>query len=139
MLTQFLLDTNVLSEPLKAKPNQKLMDRLLANDTALAVAAPAYHEIVFGYLALPDSKRKRSIEAYVRKEVEKKLLILAYDRPAAKWHAMERSRLRKIGRMPPFADGQIAAIAAVNNLTLVTRNVRDFQHFQDLTVEDWFD
>jgi predicted nucleic acid-binding protein len=34
-------------------------------------------------------------------------------------------------------DGQIAAIALLHNLTLVTRNVRDFAHFAGLNVEDW--
>jgi tRNA(fMet)-specific endonuclease VapC len=42
------------------------------------------------------------------------------------------------GRVPPFVDGQIAAIAAVNGLTLVTRNVRDFRRFAGLPVVNWF-
>jgi tRNA(fMet)-specific endonuclease VapC len=43
------------------------------------------------------------------------------------------------GQTPAYCDGQIAAIAAVNNLTLVTRNINDFQHFQDLKLENWFE
>ena len=139
MAAQFLLDTNVLSEPLKPQPNQTVLERLITNGDALAVAATAYHEIVFGYLNLPDSKRKRGIEAYVRQEIEKKLLILPYDQPAAQWHAMERARLKRMGKTPPFIDGQIAAIAAINNLTLVTRNTSDFQYFQDLQIANWFE
>ena len=38
--------------------------------------------------------------------------------------------------MPPFADGQIAAIAAVNDLLLVTRNTADFAYF-GIEIEDW--
>lgn len=139
MAAQFLLDTNVLSEPLKPRPNQNVLDRLLANDNALAVATIAYHEIVFGYLDLPDSKRKRAIEAYVRQEIEKNLLILPYDQAAARWHAMERARLKQMGKTPPFLDGQIAAIAATNNLILVTRNTSDFKDFQDLQMTNWFE
>lgn len=139
MLAQFLLDTNVLSEPLKPEPNPKVLDLLLANSKVMAVATTVYHEIVFGYSKLPDSKKKRGIEAYVRQDIEEKLLILPYDRDAAKWHAEERARLCKIGKSPPYVDGQIAAIAAVNNLTLVTRNVNDFQYFQDLKIENWFE
>jgi transposase len=48
-----------------------------------------------------------------------------------KWHAQER------GRPPSAADGQIAAIASVNDLTVVTANVKDFRRFKDLVVEDW--
>jgi tRNA(fMet)-specific endonuclease VapC len=139
MAVQFLLDTNVLSEPLKPRPNQNVLDRLLANDNALAVAATVYHEMVFGYLNLPDSKRKRAIEAYVRQEIEKKLLILPYNQTAARWHAEERARLKHVGKTPPFLDGQIAAIAATHNLTLVTRNTSDFEDFQDLQIANWFE
>ena len=139
MLAQFLLDTNVLSEPLKLEPNPKVLDLLLANSKVMAIATAVYHEIIFGYLKLPDSKKKRGIEAYVRQDIEEKLLILPYDKTAAKWHARERARLGKIGKPPPYIDGQIALIAAVNNLTLVTRNVNDFQHFNDLKIENWFE
>jgi tRNA(fMet)-specific endonuclease VapC len=41
------------------------------------------------------------------------------------------------GETPPFADGQIAAIARVNELTLVTFNDADFQRFRGLRVVNW--
>lgn len=126
IFAQFLLDTNVLSEPLKPKPNPKVLELLAANSNVMDVPATAYNEIVFGYAKLIDSKRKLAIEAYVYREVEGKLLILPYDRLAAKWHAMEQARSRRIGKTPPSLDGQIAAVAATNNLTFVTRNVKDF-------------
>jgi tRNA(fMet)-specific endonuclease VapC len=62
---------------------------------------------------------------------------LAYDARAAEWHARERVRLEAAGRPMPYADGQIAAIAMVNGLTLVTANVRDFRRVDGLRVEDW--
>lgn len=65
--------------------------------------------------------------------------ILPYDRDVALWHAEERARLTLQGRTPPFVDGQIAAIAIVNNLTLVTRNTGDFADFAERTVENWFE
>jgi tRNA(fMet)-specific endonuclease VapC len=64
---------------------------------------------------------------------------LPYDERAATWHAIERDRLTKQGKTPPHLDSQIAAIAVVNRLTLVTRNVADFDAFQDLLIENWFD
>jgi tRNA(fMet)-specific endonuclease VapC len=64
--------------------------------------------------------------------------VLPYDEHAASWHARERARLTKRGKPPSFVDGQIAAVAAVNGLTLVTRNVRDFVAFA-VRVESWFD
>jgi tRNA(fMet)-specific endonuclease VapC len=64
--------------------------------------------------------------------------VLPYDRRAADWHARLRALLVNEGRTPPYVDGQIAAIAAVNGLTLVTHNVTDFTASDGLSVEDWF-
>jgi tRNA(fMet)-specific endonuclease VapC len=55
------------------------------------------------------------------------------------WHARERARLSKIGKTLAFADGQIASIAAANDLILVTNNVADFQYFDNLKIDNWFD
>lgn len=63
--------------------------------------------------------------------------VLDYDREAADWHALERARLSSIGKTPPFVDGQIAAIAFVNDLILVTSNLRDFEGFRGLQVQSW--
>jgi tRNA(fMet)-specific endonuclease VapC len=49
----------------------------------------------------------------------------------------QRARLVSTERTPPFIDGQIAAVAATNGLTLVTANTADFQHFAGLHVIDW--
>ncbi|MGK7882028.1 MAG: hypothetical protein AB4060_18295 [Crocosphaera sp.] len=43
-----------------------------------------------------------------------------------------------MGKTPAFVDGQIAAIAYTNQLILVTNNVSDFQDFQGLQIENWF-
>ena len=65
--------------------------------------------------------------------------VLPYDNAAAEWHARERARLEKRGERPSFVDGQIAAIAVTQSLVLVTRNVRDFDRFEDLELENWFE
>lgn len=135
---RFLLDTNILSEPLKPQPNEQVLTSLTEYSQFLAIAAVTYHELQFGCYLLPDSQKKRTIEIYLREEVERKLLILPYETAAAQWHAAERARLTQLGRTPPYADGQIAAIATVNNLTLVTRNESDYQDFQRLKIENWF-
>lgn len=64
--------------------------------------------------------------------------ILPYDEAAARWHGQEQARLARLGRTPAFIDGQIAAIAKVNGLVLVTRNLKDFENFTELSVENWF-
>jgi tRNA(fMet)-specific endonuclease VapC len=49
----------------------------------------------------------------------------------------ERARLEGLGKPAPYVDGQIAAIASINDLTLVTLNIKDFARFKDLAVETW--
>ena len=53
------------------------------------------------------------------------------------WHAVERARLEAAGKTTPFIDGQIAAIASVNDLVLVTANKADFRGFRGLRVQSW--
>ena len=50
---------------------------------------------------------------------------------------MERARQEGLGRLAPFVDGQIAAIAAVNGLDLVTSNTSNFAAMKGLKVENW--
>ena len=51
---------------------------------------------------------------------------------SAEWYAKQRVRLKAQGKIPAYANGEIASIAAVNNLTLVTRNTDDFSDFKGL-------
>ena len=67
------------------------------------------------------------------------LQVLAYDQVAADWYAKERASLQRQGLTCAYADGEIAAIAVTQKLTLVTRNIQDFQTFQNLTLQNWFD
>lgn len=133
----YLLDTNVLSEPIKAMPDRQVMAMLQRHQHAMVTAAPIWHELRYGCLRLPASQKRQLLEAYLEDVVWRNLDILPYDERAAEWHAEERARLTALGQTPPFVDGQIAAIAAVNGLTLVTRNAADFSTFKDLEVEVW--
>ncbi len=134
---RYLLDTNVLSEPLRPVPDERVLRRLAEAADGVATAAPVWHELRFGRDRLPAGRKRRAIDEMLRL-LEQALVVLPYDEHAASWHARERARLTKRGKPPSFVDGQIAAVAAVNDLTLVTRNVRDFVAFA-MRVESWFD
>jgi tRNA(fMet)-specific endonuclease VapC len=137
-VSRYLIDTNILSEPLKPQPNPTVMEKMQLYSEEIAIASVTWHEILFGCYRLSPSKRRTIIEEYLKESVLPNLPILEYDTKAADWHASERARLIAIGQPPAFADGQIAAIAAVNDLILVTRNVSDFTNFQNLRIENWF-
>ena len=136
-MNKYLLDTNILSEFLKPKPNECLISKMAIYKNQYATATIVIQEMVFGYQCLPVSKRRLEIERYVQNIINS-TEILPYTLESAIWHGEERARLSKLGKVVAFADGQIAAIAKVNHLILVTRNVVDFQYFSDIEVENWF-
>ena len=137
MTLRFLLDTNIVSEPLRPRPNSRLLQRLHLHQAEVAVAAVVWHELWFGCQRLPPSAKRTAIEAYLNEVVAVTMPVLPYDERAAEWHAAERARLTAAGKAPAFVDGQIAAIAAINALTLVTLNMPDYREFSELSVTDW--
>ena len=137
MTFQYLLDTSVVSSPISRTPNPDIVRGIEIHETECVIAAPVWHELTFGCQRLPRSKRRNALEAYLYEVVQASFPILPYDESAAAWHGLERARLQSLGRTVPYADGQIAAIAQVNALTLVTINIKDFIHFKGLKVEDW--
>lgn len=134
---KYLLDTNVVSEPLRPVPSAGISERLVRHAGEMAIPAPVWHEIRFGCARLPRSKRRNAIERYIEDVVRVSFPVLDYDQDAAEWHALERARLSALGITASFVDGQIAAIAYVNDLVLITANTRDFQHYTDLEVRSW--
>ena len=137
MSLRFLLDTNVVSEPPRPAPNPGVLRKLTKYEGMVGIAAVVWHEMLFGLERLPPSRRRRDIENYLLRVVLKTMPILAYDAAAAEWHARQRARLVGMGKTPAYPDGQIAAVAKVNNLILVTANRAHFEPFDDLAIEDW--
>ena len=136
MPLQYLLDTNVISETMLPDPDPQVRARIVTAARSVAAAATTWFELAKGLRLLPEGKRRRHIQTAL--ENIKWLDILPYDGAAATWHAEQHASLARIGKTPPFLDAQIAAVAAVNGLVLVTRNVRDFRYFEGLRVESWF-
>ena len=134
---KYLLDTNVLSEAVKADPNRKVMAMLERHQDEIATAAPVWHELLFGCLRLPVSRKRDMIETYLENVVLRNMDILPYDERSAEWHAQQRAKLSMQGKVPSFVDGQIAAIAWVHDMILVTRNTHDFKSFEDIRVLNW--
>jgi len=134
---RYLLDTNIVSEPLRPSPSRTLLRRLASHEGETAIASVVWHELQFGCARLPPSRRREAIGRYLEDVVLASFPILDYDREAAEWHARERARLEASGKTPSFVDGQIAAIACVHELALVTGNRADFRGFRGLRVEGW--
>jgi tRNA(fMet)-specific endonuclease VapC len=134
----YLLDTNIVSETENVPANAQVVEMLGRYRGQMALASVSWHELLYGYHRLPESRRKERIGYFIEHTVRPYFPILPYDELAADWFARERARLVGMGRPPSYADGQIAAISAVHRLTLVTRNTADFAIFTGLSVENWF-
>ena len=137
-MLRYLLDSNVASDPAKREPDSNVSRSLLLHTGEMAICAPVWHEMRYGLARMPGS-RQRAIVADYLDRVAVQLPILPFDASAAQWYAAERARLEALGRPRAFVDGLIAAVAATRGLTLVTRNVRDFEGYQGLRVVNWFE
>ncbi|MBD2144282.1 type II toxin-antitoxin system VapC family toxin [Sphaerospermopsis sp. FACHB-1194] len=138
MSLKYLLDTNILSEAKRPLPNEKVMAKLRLYRQETATASVVIHEMLYGCLRLPVSKKRQDIEDYINNVILAQLPLFDYTLQVAQYHAQERVRLSKVGKSPAFIDGQIASIAVTNDLILVTNNVADFQDFDGLQIENWF-
>jgi tRNA(fMet)-specific endonuclease VapC len=136
-VTRFLLDTSTVSAVLWKQPDAGVLARLGEHGGECAIGAPVWHELQFGVRRLPRGKRRASLEAFLEEVVRATLPILPYGERAAEWHADERARLERAGKVVPFVDGQIAAIAVTSGLPLVTANPADFQWFKGITIHNW--
>ena len=137
MTLRYLLDTSIVSAPVSKRRDPAILERLSERGRECAIAAPVWHELTYGCRRLAKAKRRAALESYLRDVVRGPFPILPYDEAAATWHGEERARFEALGRTAPFVDGQIAAIAQVHGLVLVTTNDKDFARFKGLTVENW--
>ena len=138
-MIRYLLDTNVVSEPLRPRPDPAVRDRLDRHGGEVGIASIVWHELLYGMERLPEGRRRRFLHDYLRDAVRPAVPVFPFDTAAAEWLARERARLEAAGRTRPLADGQIAAVAATRGLVLVTRNVADFEGYAGLHVENWFE
>ena len=95
MSLKYLLDTNVVSEPLRPTPSPGILRRILQHEGEIAIASVVWHELRFGVGRLPMSRRRELIERYLQDVILPTIPILDYDRAAAEWHAQERARLAR--------------------------------------------
>lgn len=135
---KYLLDTNILSEPAKLHPNEHILHKLNQYSGQYCTSVTVWHELHYGVERMTDSKRKKSLFAYLDTLEQGGLIVLPYEKMAGQWLAKERGRLSKRGVTIPYADGEIAAIAHTNQLALVTRNTVDFAIYKELIIQNWF-
>ena len=118
----FLIDTNIISELSRPQPNQGVTN-WASSITHFSVSAITIDEIYFGLYWRPNIK----IQAWFAALLQNRCEVLPVDEATAKRAGRLRAQLQKQGQVRTQADMLIAATAAEHNLTLVTRNEKDFQ------------
>lgn len=136
MALRYLLDTNVVSEWVKPMPDEAVLKKLARHQGVCAIAATTLQELAFGFARLAPGRRRDQLEQWLIGLADR-IPILAFDARAAWWLGVERARLAQRGIVLSYADGEIAACAVAAELTLVTRNGRDFEAIEGVRLESW--
>lgn len=132
-MSAYLLDSNTCVEYLRSR-NQGVVQRIASEPVQnIRLCSVVLGELYVGAFRSADPQRNIAV---LQKFVAK-FTSLSYDDAAAVHYAEHRVRLEKLGTKIGPHDLQIAAIALVHGLTLVTHNVREFSRVPGLVVEDW--
>jgi predicted nucleic acid-binding protein len=124
----FLLDTNVISELVKARPEPRVTAWIEATDESLLyLSVLTLGEIHKGIAAVTQPSRQVSLEAWLETELRPRFAdrILAIDEAVADRWGIIAGRTQAQKAAIPVIDGLLAATALQHNLILVTRNTQD--------------
>lgn len=136
----YLLDTNVLSEPSKPNPNRAVTTWAEEQPReALAVSAISLGEVRFGIELLDHGAQRAKLERWLKVSILDHFhgrVLAVTKRVALKWAQLAAAD-QKRGRSLPMLDGLLLATAAVHELTIVTRNERDFEGRGVLVHNPW--
>jgi len=136
----FLLDTNVLSEPMKERPDSRVLAWLTqANEDQVFVSVVTITELRYGVERLATGKRRERLDGWLRKDLISSFegRILPVDLRIADACVWLMARSESMGRPIEARDAFIAATAEVHGLTLVTRNTSDFEPTLKAIISPW--
>ncbi len=126
----YLLDTCVLSEYSKPKPNAGVLQFVDAQQKRdLYVSVLTIGEVQRGILQLPASKRRAHLESWLHEDLKERFKgrCLPVDIHVAEQWSIVTTTARRKGYTIPVVDGLLVATAIAHNLTFVTRDVTSLQ------------
>ena len=135
-----LLDTNVISEPLKAAGDLSVLAWIDAQAIeTLYLSTISLAELRFGIAVLPEGRRRDTLHSSLEQRVLPLFAgrILSFDDTASQFYAALRARARATGQAIAPADGYIAAIAAAHGLTVATRDTSPFEAAGLAVINPW--
>ena len=139
-MSDFLLDTNIPSELIRTRPEPRVSEWVYSQDEeSLYLSAVSIGELRRGFAILPKGKRRTKLELWFEKDLmlrfRGRILPVTYS-IADRWGRLHGERQLR-GTPLNMADGMIAATALEHNLTVVTRNVKDFAGLGVAVLNPW--
>ncbi len=125
-----LIDTNVVSEPLRPSPEARVVAWIDAQPVAtLYLSAITVAELRFGVASLPAGRRRTRLQENIERRVLPLFAgrVLPFDLAASQSYAELMARARSAGVAVSRSDGYIAAIAAANGMLIATRDTGPFE------------
>ncbi|MDE0146866.1 MAG: type II toxin-antitoxin system VapC family toxin [Rhodospirillaceae bacterium] len=135
-----LVDTNVVSEPLRGAPEPRVAAWLDAQSLeTLYLSAITVAELRFGVRSLPAGRRRDRLDEDLEGQVLPMFAgrVLAFDLAASQAYAALMEKAGSGGRTIPVSDGYIAATAAANGMMVATRDTALFEAAGLKTVDPW--
>lgn len=131
----FLFDTDVLSNIIKRKPSDVLIDRLqTVSKQSQHTSSINIGEIYYGAYR---SKRKNQILRAFEESVFPNITVLFFDEQSGKLFGGLQAQLEKKGISCSEPDLRIASVALQHNLNLVTGNIKHFENIPGIRLENW--
>ena len=141
-MSGFLLDTNVLSELIKPKPDENVFRWVGETDESiLFLSALTLGEIRKGIEILPQGRRRGRLETWLQVDLRQRFqdrILPIDDAVAVRWGAISAMAAAR-GKAVPIIAGLLAATALHHNLTLVTRNGSDVAGTGVATLNPWLE
>jgi predicted nucleic acid-binding protein len=133
----FLLDTNIISEIMKGRPNGRVISFLAKLEDAW-VSTVTLNELDYGLALLPHGSRRAGLEKVLSALIaEYGDVILPVDRAEARQAADLRAAARQAGHILHLGDALIAGTAKAHDLCVATHNVSDFDGLGLDLVNPW--
>ena len=135
-----ILDTNVLSEILKAHPNPQVLNWISAlPSTRLFITTVTRGELLYGVFIMPKGKRRHKLHQVIKDlfEIDFANQILGFDNAAADSYAQIAANRKAAGQPISQFDAMIASIAHSRGANLATRNTKDFVNCNISVINPW--